>query len=225
MNQEGPLSSSRFFIAVFCCLCHYAFHLCFLSCFSVSKMCPTLWPYALRHARLPCHSLSSRICPSSCQWCHPTISPFPSPEDLPNPGIETASPVSPALLASSLHTAIGEARLILCRPLFLLPSIFPRIRIFPVRQLFTSRGWSIGASGLALVCPMNIQGWFPLGLTSLISLLSKGLSRVFSSTTIWKHQFFGAQSSMMHLSYPYMTTGKMIALIIRSIFDKVMSAF
>ena len=162
MNQEGPLSSSRFFIAVFCCLCHYAFHLCFLSCFSVSKMCPTLWPYALRHARLPCHSLSSRICPSSCQWCHPTISPFPSPEDLPNPGIETASPVSPALLASSLHTAIGEARLILCRPLFLLPSIFPRIRIFPVRQLFTSRGWSIGASGLALVCPMNIQGSFTL---------------------------------------------------------------
>ena len=162
MNQEGPLSSSRFFIAVFCCLGHYAFHLCFLSCCSVSKMCPTLWPYGLQHSRLPCHSLSSRICPSSCQWFHPTISPFPSPEDLPNPGIEPASPVSPALQASSLHTAIGEARLILCRPLFLLPSIFPRIRIFPVRQLFTSHGWSIGASGLALVCPMNIQGSFTL---------------------------------------------------------------
>ena len=61
----------------------------------------------------------------------------------------------------------------------------------PVSWLFASGGPSIRA--LASVLLMNIQGWFPLGLTGWISLLSKGLSRVFSSTTVWKHQFFGAQ--------------------------------
>ena len=66
---------------------------------------------------------------------------------------------------------------------------------FPMRRFFTSGGQSIEASASALVLPMNIQGWFPLGLPGLISLQSKGLSRVFSSTTIWKHQFFGAQPS------------------------------
>ena len=60
-------------------------------------------------------------------------------------------------------------------------------------QLFISGGQSTGALASASVLPMNIQGWFPLGLTGLISLQSEGLSRVFSSTTIWKHQFFGTQ--------------------------------
>ena len=62
------------------------------------------------------------------------------------------------------------------------------------QQLFTSSGQSIGAS--ASVLSMNIQGWFPLGLTGLISLLSKGLSRVFSNTTVQKHQFFSTQPSL-----------------------------
>ena len=79
-------------------------------------------------------------------------------------------------------------------PLLLLPSAFPSIRVFPMSRLFTSGGQSIGA--LATVLPRNIQGWFPLGLTDLISLQSKGLSRVFSSTTTQKHQFFGAQPSL-----------------------------
>ena len=70
---------------------------------------------------------------------------------------------------------------------------------FPVSWLFTSDGQSIGASTSASVSPMNIQGWFPLGLTGLISLLSMGLSRVFSSTTVWKHQFFNAQPSLQVL--------------------------
>ena len=61
---------------------------------------------------------------------------------------------------------------------------------FPVSQLFTSGSQTIRTSVLASDLPMNIQGWFPLGLTGLISLLSEGFSRVFSSTTIWKHQFF-----------------------------------
>ena len=73
-----------------------------------------------------------------------------------------------------------------------LPS-FPATRRFPVIQFFTSGGQSIGASASASVLPMNIQDWYPLWLTGLISLLSKGLLRVFYNTTIWKHLFFGAQ--------------------------------
>ena len=65
---------------------------------------------------------------------------------------------------------------------------------FPMSQLFASGGHSIGASVSALVLPMNIQGWFPLGLTGLISLLSKELSRVFC-TILWNHQFFSTQPS------------------------------
>ena len=67
---------------------------------------------------------------------------------------------------------------------------------FPVSQLFASGGQSIGVSASTSVLPMNIQGWFPLGLTGLISLLSKWLSWVFSSTTVWKLQFFSAQPSL-----------------------------
>ena len=85
--------------------------------------------------------------------------------------------------------------LILCRPLILLPSIFPSIRVFSNELALCIRWPSTGASALPSVLPMSIQGWFPLGLTGLISLQSKGLSRAFSSTTIWKHQFFSAQPS------------------------------
>ena len=76
----------------------------------------------------------------------------------------------------------------------LLPSIFPSTGSFPMSRLFASGGQSIGAS--ASVLPVNSQGWFPLGLTGLISLQSTGLSRVFSITTIRKHQFFGPQPSL-----------------------------
>ena len=62
-------------------------------------------------------------------------------------------------------------------------------------QLFTLGGWSIGVSTSASVLPMNIQNWFPLGWTGWISFLSRGLSRVFSNTTVQKHQFFGTQLS------------------------------
>ena len=82
---------------------------------------------------------------------------------------------------------------------FSCPQSFPASRSFPMSQLFTSGGQSIEAS--ALVLPMNIQGWFPLGLAGLISLQSKGLSIVFSSTTIWKHQFFSAQPSLWSNSH------------------------
>ena len=68
-------------------------------------------------------------------------------------------------------------------------------------RLFVSGGQSIGASALALVFLMNIQGWFPLGLTGSISLWFKGLSRIFSSTTVQKHQFLGTQPSLYGPTY------------------------
>ena len=89
--------------------------------------------------------------------------------------------VSDAILPSSL-----------CHSLPFLPSVFPTSRSFPMNWPFASGGQSIGASASASVLPMNIQGWLPLGLTGLISVQTKGLSRIFSSTTIWKHQFFAA---------------------------------
>ena len=76
------------------------------------------------------------------------------------------------------------------------PQSFPASVSFPMSLLFTSDDQSIGASSSVSVFPMNIQCWFPLGLTSLISSLSKGLSRVLSNTTVQKHQFFGAQPSL-----------------------------
>ena len=70
---------------------------------------------------------------------------------------------------------------------------FPAPESFPMSQSFASGGQSIGVSASASVLPMNIQDWFPSGLTGWISLQPKGLSRVFSNTTVQKHQFFGAQ--------------------------------
>ena len=88
---------------------------------------------------------------------------------------------------------VGDAiyHLNLCTPFSSLPSVLPSIRVFSSDRPFILGGQSIGAS--ASVLSMNIQGWFPSGLTNLISLQSKGLSRVFSSTAIQKHQFFSAQ--------------------------------
>ena len=89
----------------------------------------------------------------------------------------------------STESVMPSNHLILCHPLLLLPSIFPSIRVFSNELLFASGGQSIGASALASVLPKNVQDWFPLGLTGLISLLSKGLWRVLSGTTVQKHPF------------------------------------
>ena len=80
---------------------------------------------------------------------------------------------------------------------------FPASGSFPVSQFFESDGQSIGVSASASVFPMNIKDWFPLGLTGWISLQSKGLSRVFSNTTVQKHQFFSAQLSLWSNSHIY----------------------
>ena len=91
--------------------------------------------------------------------------------------------------------------LILCRPFSSCLQSFPAPGSFPMSQFFASGGQSIGVSASASVLPMNIQDWFPLGWTGLFSLQSKGLSRVFSCTTIRKYWFFGAQLSLRSNSH------------------------
>ena len=86
-------------------------------------------------------------------------------------------------------------------PFFSCPQSFPASGSFLMSHLFISDGQSIGASASPSVLPMNIQDWFILGLTGLISLLFKRLSTIFSSTTIWKHQFFGTQPSLWFNSH------------------------
>ena len=104
--------------------------------------------------------------------------------------------------------------LILCRPLLLPPSIFPSIRPFHMSQFFTSGSQSIGVSASASILPVNIQDWFSLGWTGWVSLQSKGLSRVFSNTTVQKYPLFSDQLSC---------TGKTIALTRWTFVGKVMT--
>ena len=101
----------------------------------------------------------------------------------------------------SIESVMPSNHLILCHPLLLPPSVFPSIRVFSNESALCIRWpkhWNFSFS----ISPSNeFQGWFPLGLTDLISLLSKGLSRVFSSTAVWKHQFFGAQPLLWSSSH------------------------
>ena len=108
----------------------------------------------------------------------------------------------PEFTHSHVHR-VGDAihHLILCHPLLLLPSILLSIRVFANESAHTWGGQRIGVSALASVLPMNTQDWFPLGWTGWTSLQSKELSRVFSNTTVQKHQFFGAQLSLQSNSH------------------------
>ena len=106
---------------------------------------------------------------------------------------------------------------------FSCPQSFPELGSFPMSWLFPSGGQSIGSLTSASVHSMNIQSWFPLGWTSWISLLSKEFSRVFSSTTIPKHQLFSAQLSLWTNSNLYMTNGKTTVLTIQTFTGKVIS--
>ena len=99
---------------------------------------------------------------------------------------------------------------------------FPASGSFPRSQFFTSGGQRIGASASASVLPMNIQDWFPLGLTCLISLQSKGLSRVFSNTTVQKAILQCSAFFIVQHSHPYMTIGN-IALTRQTFVGQVMS--
>ena len=125
----------------------------------------------------------------------------------------------------SIESVMLSNHIILCHPLPLLPSVFPSIRVFPVSQLFTLGGHSIGVSASAAVLQRNIQGWYPLGLTGLISLLSRGLTSLLQHhnsnvSILWHSTFF-----MIQLSHPYVTTGKTISLIRQSFVSKVVSVF
>ena len=125
--------------------------------FSPSVLSDSLQPHGLQHARLPCPSPSHGVYSDSCpssRWCHPTVS---------SSIVPFSSSVVP--FSSGLQSS-------------------PTSGSFPVSQLFTSGGQSIGASASASVLPMNIQHWLLLGLTGLVSLQFKGLSRVFSNTTV-----------------------------------------
>ena len=144
-----------------CCHRHWKIGV-LLFLFSQPVMSNPWRPHGLQHYRLPCPSLSPRVCADSCplsRWCYLT----------------TLSSAAPFSSCPQSFTASGS---------------------FPMSQLFASGGQSIGASASTSVLPMNIQDWFPLGWTDWISLLSKGLSRVFSNTTVQKHQFFSAQLSL-----------------------------
>ena len=102
---------------------------------------------------------------------------------------------------TSIESVMPSNHLILCHPLLLLPPIPPSIRVFPMSQLFTWGGQSTGVSALASFLPKKSQGWSPSEWTGWNSLQSKGLSRVFSNTTVQKHQFFGAQPSSQSNSH------------------------
>ena len=113
----------------------------------------------------------------------------------------------------SFVSVMPSDHLTLCRPLLLLPSVFPSIRIFSNESALPIRWPKYGSFSLSISPSVNIQGWFPLGLTCLISLQSKGLSRVFpqqynlKASILWHSAFFTVQ-----VLQPYVTTGKTLAL-------------
>ena len=99
-----------------------------------------------------------------------------------------------------IESTMLSNHLILCHPLLLLPSIFPSIRVFSNESALPRRWTKYWRFSLSLNPSSEFQDWFPLGLTGLISCLSKGLSRMLSSTTAWKQQFFGTQLSLWSMS-------------------------
>ena len=140
-------------------------------------MSNSLRPHGLQHTRLPCPSATPGFYSNSClssQWCHPTISSSVIP-------FSSCLQSFPASAAKSLQSCPT-----LCDPIDGSPSgsSVPALGSFPLSQFFASGSQSIGVSASAPVLPMNILDWSPLGLTGLISLQSRGLSRVFSNTTV-----------------------------------------
>ena len=134
--------------------------------------------------------LSSCVLFSSVAQSYPTLC---DPMNHSTPGLPVHHQL-PKLM--STDSVMPSNHLILCRPLLLLPSIFPSIRVFPNESVLHIRWPNTGVSASTLALPMNTQDWSPLGWTGWISLQFKGLSRVFSSPTVQKHQFFGIQLSL-----------------------------
>ena len=167
----------------------------------------TEWPFAMWHGRglfdfsmhgLPCAVWWLRSVQFSCSVVSYSLWPY---------GLQFSRLPCPSPTSGACSNSCPSSRW--CHPA-ILSSVVPfssRLQSFPasgsfqMSQFFASGGQSIGAPASASVLPMNIQGWFPLGLTGLLFLQSKGLSRVFSNTTVQKHQFFGAQSSLWSNSH------------------------
>ena len=151
----------------------------------------------------------------SVQFSHSVVSNSlqpdgPQPAKLPSPSPTPRVDPNSCPLCQWWHPTISSSVV----PFSSCPQSFPASRSFPMSQFFALGGQTIGVSASTSVLPMNIQGWFPLGLTSLIFLLFKGLSRVFSSTKVQKHQFSNTAFFMVQLSHLYMTSGKTTGLII-----------
>ena len=160
--QASGLTEIVSFICIYLSEPNFFFIVHKLLLFNCSVVSNSLRPHGLQHTRLPCPSLSPRVCSNSCllsRWCHSAVSfsviPFSS-----------------------------------C------PQSFPVSGSFQMSWLLTSSGRSIGVSASASVLPKNTQDWSPLGWTGWLSFQSKGLSRVFSNTTVQKHQFFSAHLSL-----------------------------
>ena len=131
--------------------------------------------------QISCSVVSDSLRPHGLQHTRPPC-PSPTPRVYPN-----SCPLS-----QRSHPTISSSVI----PFSSCPQSFPASGSFQRSQFFASGGQSIGVSASASVLPMNIQDWFPLGLTGWVSLQSRGLSQVFSNTTVQKHQFFDAQLSL-----------------------------
>ena len=129
-----------------------------------------------------------------------------------------------SLRLTSIEWVMPSSHLILCHPLLLMPPIPPSTRIFSNESSLHMRWPKYWSFSFSIILPKNTEDWSPLEWTGWISLQSKGLSRVFSNTTVQKHQFFSAQLYfIVRLSHPHMTTGKTIALTRQTFVGKVMS--
>ena len=182
-NTLGKIYSTP--STVYVCL-----HFCGLTAHAISILQPemeltslVLETLSLNH---DCCCSVTKLCPTLCNSMDWSTSGFPVFHYLPEFAQTHVHWVSDAIQPS--HPLLP--------PFSSCLQSFPASGSFPRSRLFASGGQSFGASAAASVLPMNIQGWFPLGLTHLISLLSKGVSQVFSSPTIKKHQFFKAQPSL-----------------------------
>ena len=132
-----------------------------------------------------------------CNCMHCSMPGFPVHHQLPQLTQTHVHWVSDAIQLSHSHPTISSSAV----SFFSHPQSFPASGSVQMSQFFASGGQTIGVSASTSVLPMNIQDWFPLGWTRWISLQTIGLSRVFSNTTVPKHQFFGAQLSLWSNSY------------------------
>ena len=169
----------------------YLFLTCYLYSFTVCQiyisvvLCPLF--FFRNSVQFSCSVMSDSLRPHELQHTRP---PCPSP----TPGVHP----NPCPSSWWCHPAISSSVI----PFSSCPQSFPALESLPMSQLFPSGGQSPGVSASTSVLPMNIQDWFPLGWTGWISLQSKGLSRVFSNTTVQKHQF----SALSFLHSPTLTS-------------------